>query len=253
MQVSDKGLIALIKHEGIVPAPYYDSVGVLTYGIGHTAAAGAPYPSEMKRGMPEDLDAALCNVMKVFRIDVARYAADVNRALRVEVAQHEFDALVSIHYNTGAIARATFTQSLNLGNRKLAAQQIMDWKKPASIIPRRTAERDLFLHGTYPKGGITVWKVSADAQVIWTPVRALMPAEALAMLAQVIPAPDAPVAAPPLVFGSIDPRNRQVQVILSAMGLYKKSLDEKWGQGQQDALDAFNQRHTQINSIIKGE
>ena len=33
------------EHEGIVPAPYRDSTGLWTYGIGHTAAAGAPGPS----------------------------------------------------------------------------------------------------------------------------------------------------------------------------------------------------------------
>ena len=40
MRTSDLGIIALLGHEGIVPGPYYDSVGVLTYGVGHTASAG---------------------------------------------------------------------------------------------------------------------------------------------------------------------------------------------------------------------
>ena len=41
MKTSDAGLFALALHEGIVPAPYKDSVGVLTYGIGHTLGAGS--------------------------------------------------------------------------------------------------------------------------------------------------------------------------------------------------------------------
>ena len=41
MKTSDAGIFALALHEGIVPGPYRDSVGVWTYGIGHTLGAGA--------------------------------------------------------------------------------------------------------------------------------------------------------------------------------------------------------------------
>ena len=39
--VSTRGLVEIASHEGIVPMPYFDSVGVLTFGIGHTRSAGA--------------------------------------------------------------------------------------------------------------------------------------------------------------------------------------------------------------------
>ena len=48
MKTSDAGIIALISHEGIVPGPYKDSKGILTYGVGHTKAAGAPDPGSSK-------------------------------------------------------------------------------------------------------------------------------------------------------------------------------------------------------------
>lgn len=35
MKTSDRGIFALAKHEGIVPAPYLDSVGVWTYGYAY--------------------------------------------------------------------------------------------------------------------------------------------------------------------------------------------------------------------------
>ncbi|MGW7506109.1 lysozyme, partial [Streptomyces albidoflavus] len=88
MRVSDKGIAFLVAHEGVVPGPYLDSVGVWTWGVGHTAAAGAPIPSAMPRGMPADLDAALREVFMVFRRDLAKYEADVERALgRTPAAQ----------------------------------------------------------------------------------------------------------------------------------------------------------------------
>ena len=44
MHMTDRGLLALARHEGIVPAPYLDVKRVWTFGVGHTAAAGAPDP-----------------------------------------------------------------------------------------------------------------------------------------------------------------------------------------------------------------
>ncbi|QYU66673.1 lysozyme [Leptolyngbya sp. 15MV] len=48
--------------------------------------------------------------------DLARYAAEVARAIGdAATTQAQFDALVSFHYNTGAIARATLTRMQNQG------------------------------------------------------------------------------------------------------------------------------------------
>lgn len=251
MQVSDRGLVALMTHEGIVPAPYADSVGVLTYGIGHTAAAGAPDPAKLPMGMPEDLNAALAEVAAVFRRDVARYTAEVLDAVTVPLAQHELDALVSFHYNTGAIARASLTAALNTGDRAQAAELFLSWKKPAEIIPRRTAERDLFLHGTYPTGPVTVWQVSKVGRVIWTPARTLSAAEALALVVGADPAPDASAA--PIGFGSEGPRVRSLQVILRGLDLYRLDLDGKWGNGTDTAVAALRTKAAQVEAIIKGE
>jgi lysozyme len=193
MKTSDKGIVALMIHEGIVPGPYLDSVGVWTYGIGHTAAAGAPDPAKMKRGTPADIDATLTEVFAVFRRDLAKYEAAVAKVLP-NVKQHEFDAAVSFHYNTGAIGRATWVRTLSLGDVALASRQIMDWRKPPEIIKRREAERDLLLLGKYPTGAVTVWQVSDAGKVIWKPAMTLPAEYALAMLrgdkATEKPAPD---------------------------------------------------------------
>jgi lysozyme len=173
MQVSQKGIAALIAHEGIVPGPYLDSVGVWTYGIGHTAAAGYPNPASLPRGVPTDLDAALAEVFKVFADDLQAYSDAVNRAIRVPVKQHEFDAAVSFHYNTGRISTATWVQTLNAGNRALASDQIMNWRSPPEIIPRREDEQKLFRDGIYPSARGTVWGVSAQGRVIWKPLKTL--------------------------------------------------------------------------------
>ena len=71
-KMSDRGLLALARHEGLVPAPYLDVKSVWTFGIGHTAAAGAPDPATMPRGMPADLDTAIRESFRLFRADLAR-------------------------------------------------------------------------------------------------------------------------------------------------------------------------------------
>lgn len=183
MKVSDRGIAFLVAHEGIVPAPYFDSVGVLTYGIGHTRAAGDPDPAKMKRGMPTDLDHALRNVFGVFRRDLAKYEAEVNKALGgMKVAQHEFDAAVSFHFNTGAIATAAWVKTWRAGNKKQAAAEILNWRKPPEIIPRRTAEQALFRDGTYGANRATVWQVNTDAKVIWKVAKTLSQAQIIDLL-----------------------------------------------------------------------
>lgn len=183
MHMTDRGLLALVRHEGLVPGPYLDVAGVWTFGIGHTAAAGSPDPSKMARGMPGDIDTSIRHAFRVFRTDLARYETEVLRAVRVPLAPHEFDALVSFHYNTGGIARAALTRHLNAGNRAAAAGAFMGWLKPAAIRTRREAERDLFRHARYPTGTIPVWAVDRNGRVDFSrPIRRLTEPEALALL-----------------------------------------------------------------------
>ena len=205
MQTSDRGLLALIRHEGVVPGPYLDVKDVWTFGIGHTAAAGPPDPARMERGMPADLDAGIREAFRLFRADLATYEVEVLRTVKVPLASHEFDALVSFHYNTGGIAKAALTRHLNAGNRAAAAAAFMGWLRPAAIRSRREAERDLFARGRYPAGTIPVWTVDRNGRVDFSrPIRRLSETEALALLRPPInpqsipmsPAPSTAAAAP---------------------------------------------------------
>ena len=162
MKMSTAGLIALIGHEGIVTSRYKDSVGVWTIGVGHTAAAGGINPATFTGTL------TLKQALDLLRTDIVKYENGVNAAVKVPLAQHEFDALVSFHYNTGAISRATLTKTLNAGNRKLAGEQFMNWVKPPEIKGRRTAEMNLFLTGKYPATTAVVYPASASGTVLWS-------------------------------------------------------------------------------------
>lgn len=167
MRVSQKGVCEIAEHEGIVPAPYLDSVGVWTWGIGHTHAAGGINPAMMSRGMPKDVSDAVDEAIDLFAVDLSKYEKRVNDAVKVDLKQHEFDALVSFDFNTGGIFRANLTKHLNAGNRAEAAQSFLGWLRPPEIRKRRTAEMNLFKSGDYDGNGdsIQVWKVNSGGRL----------------------------------------------------------------------------------------
>lgn len=167
MDISDKGILEIAEHEGLVPAPYLDSKNVWTWGVGHTHAAGGVNPAMMDPAMPADINGAIREAIQVFQVDLATYVQRVNEALKVKVSQHEFDALVSFDYNTGGIHRAKLTKALNAGNRTKAAQGFLGWLRPPEIRKRRTAEMNLFITGDYDANGsiIPVWKTNGQGKL----------------------------------------------------------------------------------------
>lgn len=82
--------------------------------------------------------------------DLVRYSADVARALGdVPTSQNQFDALVSFHYNTGAIGRATLTRLHQAGNHDGAAAEFGKWvhaggRRLTGLVRRREAEAALY-------------------------------------------------------------------------------------------------------------
>ena len=74
--------------------------------------------------------------------DLVRYAAAVTRAIgKAPTSQHQFDALVSFHYNTGAIAKATLTRLHIAGDHAGAAQQFARWVHAGGVVMRGLVRR----------------------------------------------------------------------------------------------------------------
>jgi lysozyme len=82
--------------------------------------------------------------------DLARHAAEVAQAIgQTPTSQGQFDALVSFHYNTGAIGRATLTRRHNAEDYAGAAAQFARWNRAggrvlAGLTRRRAAEAGLY-------------------------------------------------------------------------------------------------------------
>ena len=192
MKMSTEGLIALIGHEGIVTSRYKDSVGVWTIGVGHTAAAGGIDPATFTGTI------TVKQALDLLREDIVKYENGVNAAVKVPLKQHEFDALVSFHYNTGKISKAQLTKTLNAGNKVKAGKEFMNWVKPPEIKGRRTAEMNLFLTGKYPAAVTNVYPASPSGAVLWGQGKRVNVAD---LLAAPVPAPapsvPKPIDAPP--------------------------------------------------------
>ncbi|MEA1617510.1 lysozyme [Erythrobacter sp. T5W1-R] len=82
--------------------------------------------------------------------DLRRYASEVAQALKgAPATQGQFDALVSFHYNTGAIARATLTKKHIARDYAGAAAEFARWNKAGGrvlrgLTRRRAAEAALY-------------------------------------------------------------------------------------------------------------
>ena len=82
--------------------------------------------------------------------DLERYACAVARALKgAPCTPGQFDALVSFHYNTGAIAKATLTRLHLAGRYNEAAKEFSRWiyaggRRLPGLVRRRAAEAGLY-------------------------------------------------------------------------------------------------------------
>lgn len=130
------GIAALHSREGVRLTAYLDTQGVWTIGYGHTKTA--------KRGMV----ITQAQAEALFLNDLASHALPIISAIKVPVADHERDALISVAFNIGVngFKTSTFLKRLNAGApKKEVADAIMQWTKNKELITRRRAEADQFL------------------------------------------------------------------------------------------------------------
>ena len=82
--------------------------------------------------------------------DLARFAAEVSRAIGdAPTTPNQFDAMVSFHYNTGAIFKATLTKRHIAGDHAAAAAEFGKWvhaggRKLTGLVRRRAEEAALY-------------------------------------------------------------------------------------------------------------
>jgi len=141
MNISQRGIDFIARHEGRRLAVYLDPVKKPTVGIGHllTAAERKKWPVGTKFTSAE--------VDAIFRKDISRFEAKV-RKVKVPLNQNQFDALVSFAFNLGSLLGVG--ARLDAGNYQGAADAMLLYNKAsgkvlAGLTRRRKEERALFL------------------------------------------------------------------------------------------------------------
>lgn len=139
MKTSKNGIELIKKWEGLSLTSYTDSVGVWTIGYGHTKTA-KPHQRITEKQAEE-----------LLRQDLASHEVFVNRYVKVELTQNQFDALSSFVFNLGggALQKSTLLKKLNKEDYEGAAAEFDKWvnaggKRLQGLVNRRKAERELF-------------------------------------------------------------------------------------------------------------
>lgn len=143
MQTSANGRRFIEQFEGLFLHTYNDGTGVLTIGYGHTTPAGPP---KVLPGMTITKPQA----DQILSADLASVEADVNRVVTVAINQNQFDALVSFHFNTGALPRSNVLRAVNNKQFDAVPTDLNMWchaggRVLLGLMRRRKAEGALFL------------------------------------------------------------------------------------------------------------
>ena len=114
-----------------------------TIGYGHTGP-------EVHPGMVITQDQAEAYLMA----DVQKAADFVNKNVKSNITQPQFDALVDFAFNCGCgnLANSTLLKKINAGDMHGAAEEFPTWNKAAGhvmagLVKRREAEVEMFLKG----------------------------------------------------------------------------------------------------------
>lgn len=142
MKTGAAGLSLIKSFEGLRLEKYRDAIGKWTIGYGHLILPNEGFPEKLTRPAAELL----------LKSDLQTVEQAVNKLVKVQLTQNQFDALVSFAFNLGSgnLSSSTLLKKLNAGDYKGAADEFPKWNKAAGkvlsgLTKRRAAERELFL------------------------------------------------------------------------------------------------------------
>ncbi|AOX41410.1 lysozyme [Pseudomonas aeruginosa] len=140
MRTSQRGIDLIKSFEGLRLSAYQDSVDVWTIGYGTT------------RGVTRYMTITVEQAERMLANDIQRFEPELDKLVKVELNQNQWDAMMSFVYNLGAanLASSTLLKLLNRGDYQGAADQFPRWvnaggKRLEGLARRRAAERALFL------------------------------------------------------------------------------------------------------------
>jgi lysozyme len=155
MEINEEGLALIRKFEGFRARAYRDAVGVWTIGYGHTAMAGAP---QVKAGLSVTREKAAQILVR----DVVQFSEGVASAVKVELNDNQFSALVSFAYNVGLgnFRKSSVLKAVNAEDHDTVPRRLALWNRAGGrvlpgLVTRRAAEGALYATAVdTPDGGL---------------------------------------------------------------------------------------------------
>lgn len=143
--IGQKGIQLIKEFEGLKLQAYLCPALIPTIGYGHTKTVTQADVKNKKTITKEVAEVLL-------KGDLVSFERCVNRVVKVDLNQNQFDALVSLAFNigVGAFSRSTLMRRLNESKYEIAAEQFAAWRMGGGkilpgLVRRRAAERQLFL------------------------------------------------------------------------------------------------------------
>lgn len=133
MKTSADGIDFIRREEGVRLTAYRDAIGVWTIGVGHTGP-------DVKPGLT--ITDQRCD--ELLRADLTHFETVVDRVIKnPQVTQGQFDAMVSLAFNIGAVAFAgsTLVKRFNQGDVAGAGSEFARWCKAGGQFSDALARR----------------------------------------------------------------------------------------------------------------
>jgi len=145
MRVTAEGIALIRRCEGFRATAYRDAVGVWTVGYGHTSMAGPP-------AVTAGLTVSRAEAEAILARDVESFARGVAGAIRTEINDRQFSALVSFAYNVGLanFHRSSVLKAVNAGDFAAVPRRLQLWTRAGDkvlpgLVTRRAAEAAMFI------------------------------------------------------------------------------------------------------------
>jgi GH24 family phage-related lysozyme (muramidase)/uncharacterized Zn-binding protein involved in type VI secretion len=147
-KMSEDGKKFLKEKEGFRSQVYEDIAGHCTVGYGSLLHKGACVEADFTKyasGITEE------QATELFEKELASFENTLNKNVKVDLNQNQFDALVSFAFNVGGgnFRSSTLLKKLNAGEYGKVKGQLNRWvnaggKKSNGLVNRRKAEGELF-------------------------------------------------------------------------------------------------------------
>ena len=145
-KLDENGYKLIQGFEGLSLVPYKCSAGVATIAWGATF-----YPSGKKVTM-QDAPISLATAKWMFKETADKFAADVDKMIKSNINQNQFNAIVSLAYNIGlaGLAKSSLLRKVNANPNDLTiTNSFLVWNKAGGkvlngLTKRRTIEAKLY-------------------------------------------------------------------------------------------------------------